>query len=123
MFFGEGLSKLFFLCMVIYVSTVVYLDPDYDYVENIRNYQASEFVVIIMLVTMMIYEYGELCGSNNSVMPSFTEFGNYFGDIWNCFDFIGFFSDDTSDFKEIDILNKTGVSMLCGINDPKLSDH
>jgi hypothetical protein len=42
-----------------------------------------------MVLSLTIYEYGELCGNTTSLIPHSITIKRYFQDIWNLFDFIG----------------------------------
>jgi ankyrin repeat protein len=87
MFFGEGISKIAYLFLVAYVAVKVRNQRVHHNV-NSHLFQ-SEIAMLIMTVSMMLYEYGQLCGSTVAFLPNFRGIRDYIGDIWNCLDISG----------------------------------
>jgi ankyrin repeat protein len=90
MFFGEGISKIIFLFLVAFVAVQTrWQRVEYNHYNHPHLLGISEFAMLIMTVSMLLYEYGQLCGSTVAFLPDLKGIGDYLGDIWNCLDMSG----------------------------------
>jgi ankyrin repeat protein len=88
MFFGEGLSKYALLILVVYSSVQTRAQGANDS-GNVGYMSLSEWALLIMTVSMVIYEWGQLCGTTVALFPRFKDIGRYIRDIWNILDMSG----------------------------------
>ena len=87
MFFGEGLSRAFtlFLTAAICLQDAQLIFGGKEYVE---------YVLIIMTISSVLAEYGELLSGgvsdNHRFIPKLFQFRYYFMDTWNQLDFVAY---------------------------------
>jgi ankyrin repeat protein len=78
MYFLEGLAKGILLGLLVYKVA-------YDY-----HYQPVNTSLVVMILSMVLYEYGEICDNKFISIPTMRSINNYFTSIWNLLDDISF---------------------------------
>jgi ankyrin repeat protein len=99
-FFGEGVSKAIFLVLIAYMSILVrnkssrtssFEPSDSIFTWAYRGEDDSvgrlvEIFLLIMSLTKLIYEYGQMCSDCTTIIPSLQNFVDHFENIWDTLD-------------------------------------
>jgi ankyrin repeat protein len=88
MFFGEALSRLWLFVLVSIISFRL-RENMYVYIENKGPGTVAERMLLVLLYSSLLYEYGQLCHNTNSFIPSPKKAKLYFQVGWNHVHLIG----------------------------------
>lgn len=86
MFFGEGFAKL----IILFLATLISLRTRVGKI-TLDRYAWIEYFLVVMVISSLIYEYGELCNSTLRWYPSREGVRRYFFGVkvWNFLDDLG----------------------------------
>jgi hypothetical protein len=88
---------MFFLVMVSY-KAVLLRDPETladlkpffgEQIHNWSSVAVDDLLIIFMLFSMYLYEYGQCCDGAVSIIPKLESIHDYFRHVWNWFDSSG----------------------------------
>jgi hypothetical protein len=85
MFFFEGFSRLCLLGMVSFVCIANRVERDEDV-----EFTPTEWSILCLAITFMLYEYGDICRSPLVLVPSPKSLRMHFFEAWNVLDFCGY---------------------------------
>ena len=91
----EGLSKLVCLALTIW-QTSTFADKNNQFYSDeatkvkIGPPNGVDYTLLVMILSLVLYEWGELCGHTTSIRPTASGVMNYFTDLWDQIDVVSY---------------------------------